>query len=234
METPALVMGGEWLLPAVQIGSLADGSPSGVPADVEQRWRNLIAEVRSRYNGALLWAAPYGTPPDGDLASLPSFVDAFDGLYILFSPPLSLVSAPLAGDVAAEAGRLLDLNVAPVLGRFNKPLILGVSYASADGGAGYCIQDGLGGCADPDSLRPTLPEQPEVTLDLQEQAEVYSGILSALQARPWIAGVVARGYYPPAPLQDKSASVHGKPASSVIESWFNAWIPPMEPGPAEN
>jgi len=231
METPALVMGGEWLLPAVQVGSLADGSPSGVPADVEQRWRNLIAEARSRYNGALLWAAPYGTPPDGDLASLPSFVDAFDGLYILFSPPLSLVSAPLAGDVAAEAGRLLDLNVAPVLGRFNKPLILGVSYASADGGAGYCIQDGLGGCADPDSLRPTLPEQPGVTLDLQEQAEVYSGLLSALQARPWIAGVVARGYYPPAPLQDKSASVHGKPASSVIESWFNAWAPPIAVGP---
>lgn len=234
MEVPALVLGGEWLLPAVQIGSLADGSPSGVPADVEQRWRNLIAEVRSRYNGTLLWAAPYGTPPNGDLASLPQFVDAFDVLYIQFSPPLSLVENPIGEDLAAEAGRLLDLNVAPVISRFNKPLVLGVSYASANGSAGYCINDGAGGCANPDSLRPTLPDQPGVTLDLQEQADVYSGILSAIQARPWISGIIARGYYPAAPLQDKSASVHGKPAASVLESWYKAWVPPLEVGPLEN
>ena len=231
MEVPALVLGGEWLLPAVQIGSLADGSPSGVPADVEQRWRSLIAEVRSRYSGTLLWAAPYGTPPNGDLASLPQFVDATDVLYVLFAPPLSLIDTPTADELGAEAGRLLDQNVNPVINRFNKPLILGVGYASADGGGSYCINDGLGGCADPDSLRPTLPDQPGVILDLQEQADVYTGILNAVQARPWISGVIARSYYPAVPLQDKSASVHGKPAQSILESWFKAWIPPVVVGP---
>jgi hypothetical protein len=235
METPALVMGGEWLLPAVQIGNLADGSPSGVPADVEQRWRNLIAEVRSRYSGSLLWAAPYrDAPDDSTLANLPQFVDALDVVYVLFSPPLSLTDSPSASDIGVEAGRLLDLNVNPVLNRFKKPLILGVEYPSADGAASYCINDGLGGCAEPDSLRPTLPDQSGVTLDLQEQADVYNGVLAAQQARPWISGVFARGYYPAAPLQDKSASVHGKPAASVLESWFKAWIPPVEVGSAEN
>ncbi|HWQ84456.1 MAG TPA: hypothetical protein VN363_07820 [Anaerolineales bacterium] len=234
MEVPALVMGGEWLLPAVQIGSLADGSPSGVPADAEQRWRNLIAEVRSRYSGTLLWASPYGLAPHDSLASVPQFADAVDVLYILFSPPLSLIDTPTAEEIAGEAGRLMDLNVNPVLNRFNKPVILGVEYASADGGGSYCINDGQDGCADPDSLLPTLPDQPGVTLDLQEQAVVYSGVMAALHSRPWISGVFARGYYPAAPLQDKSASVHGKPAQSVLESWFTAWIPVVEPAPPGN
>lgn len=234
MEVPALVMGGEWLLPATRIGNLTDGSPSGVPADTEQRWRNLIAEVRSRYSGTLLWAAPYGLAPYDNLATIPQFVDAMDVVYILFSPPLSLGDAPSAEEIAGEAGRLLDLNVNPVLNRFNKPLILGVEYASANGGSSYCINDGQGGCADPDSLLPTLPDQPGVALDLEEQANIYSGVMAALQARPWISGVFARGYYPAAPLQDKSASLHGKPAASELERWFKAWIPPVAPGPAEN
>jgi len=236
MEVPALVIGGDWLLPAVQIGNLADGSPSGVPADADLRWRNLIAEIRSRYNGTLLWAAPYaqmssGAAPEQALANLPQFVDAFDVLYIQFSPPLSLIDNPTAEDLAAEAGRLLDLNVAPVISRFNKPLILGVSYPSANGGASYCINDSLGGCANPQDLRPTLPEQPGVTLDLVEQADVYSGLLSAIQNRDWISGFFTRGYYPAAPLQDKSTSLHGKPSASVLQAWFKAWIPAPEVGP---
>jgi hypothetical protein len=32
--------------------------------------------------------------------------------------------------------------------------------------------------------------------------------------------VVSRGYYPPAALRDKSASVHGKPAADILWYWF--------------
>jgi hypothetical protein len=56
-------------------------------------------------------------------------------------------------------------------------------------------------------------------------------LLSAIQNRDWISGFFTRGYYPAAPLQDKSASLHGKPAASVLQAWFKAWIPQVEVGP---
>ena len=43
-----LVLGGEWMLPALPAGTLADGSLSGVPVDAEERYQFLIREVRER------------------------------------------------------------------------------------------------------------------------------------------------------------------------------------------
>jgi hypothetical protein len=42
----------------------------------------------------------------------------------------------------------------------------------------------------------------------------------AINDRSWISGFVSQGFYPPLPLQDKSSSLHGKPASGVIWFWF--------------
>ena len=45
-------------------------------------------------------------------------------------------------------------------------------------------------------------------------------MLNAINTRPWVGGIISRGYYPPAMLQDKSASVHGKPAADLLWYWF--------------
>lgn len=78
-ETQAggLILGGDWLQPALSGGTLFDGQPSGVPEDAEQRWRNLIAEVRSRYSGQILWAMS-----DAQIAAPPAFIDAVDQIYL--------------------------------------------------------------------------------------------------------------------------------------------------------
>jgi hypothetical protein len=55
----ALILGGDWLGPALPNGTLPDGSSSGVPPDAEARWITLLAEIRSRYKGTLLWAMPH-------------------------------------------------------------------------------------------------------------------------------------------------------------------------------
>jgi hypothetical protein len=57
-------------------------------------------------------------------------------------------------------------------------------------------------------------------VDLQAQSDVYEAMLYAINVRPYIAGMVSRGFYPPAMLQDKSASVHGKPAADLLWYWF--------------
>ncbi len=55
----AVIIGGDWITPALPGGTLADGTPSGVPADAEMRWKNIITEVRQHFRGNVVFALPY-------------------------------------------------------------------------------------------------------------------------------------------------------------------------------
>jgi hypothetical protein len=96
----ALVIGGEWLAPALPNGFLADGSASGVPQDAEERWRNLIRDIRSRYSGLVLWALNY---PE-EIQTPPAFLDQVDGLYVLWSAKL-IEGSRLTSTCAQAAGK---------------------------------------------------------------------------------------------------------------------------------
>src|SRR6185436_9084790 len=37
----AVILGGDWIAPALPGGTLSDGTPSGLPADAETRWKNV-------------------------------------------------------------------------------------------------------------------------------------------------------------------------------------------------
>ncbi len=123
----ALILGGEWLTPALPNGVLVDGMTSGVPLDAEQRWRDLIAEVRSHYSGLLLWSLPYR---EGQTA--PAFLDLFDQIYVhiytLASDPSTAL--PTQDELDTQAARLLDEKLAVFNTTYNKPVILGLSSPS--------------------------------------------------------------------------------------------------------
>jgi hypothetical protein len=182
----ALVIGGEWVSPALPGGTLADGSPSGVPADAESRWRTMIAEVRNRYDGTLIWALP--AYPEG--LEPPPFVEDLDRLYLLWSLPLA--------DQDAEAANMETLG------------------------------DYLASCVSPVYLEPPYQDDPNIELSLDEQLAAFHALLSAINERDWLDGFVARGYYPPAPLQDKSSSINGKPAQTLVADWFHLLAPSVQ------
>ncbi|MCI0519030.1 MAG: hypothetical protein L0Z70_02090, partial [Chloroflexi bacterium] len=167
-DAQALILGGEWVLPALPGGVLADGSPSGVPADAEMRWRALIEEVRARYSGALVWAIPHqaATTP-------PRFLDAVDQIYLLFSPPLTQTNTPDFASLESEAGRLLDASVGSLQARFGKPAWIGLSYAAYDGATLACLHSPEGGCL-PAALPFSGADIPTAALDLGEQADIYN------------------------------------------------------------
>jgi hypothetical protein len=219
----ALVLGGDWIDPALPGGTLADGSPSGVPDDADKRWRDLLTEVRSHFQGTLMWAIPYRKIQDP-----PAFLDSVDEIYLTFSAALADQAGASPADLNANASRMLDEVVHPFQQNLGKPLILAIGYPSAAGAATGCIPDGNGGCINWDTLWPQNPDNPQVQLSLEEQANLYQALLDSANSREWISGIVARGYYPPVALQDKSMSFHGKPAASVLADWFRSWlgIPP--------
>ena len=212
----ALILGGDWLYPALPKGTLLDGSPSNVPADAPARWHNLLVEVRAHFKGTLLWALPY---PQG-VQNPPSILADVDQVYLLWYAPIAQKSGATVEEMAAEAGKLLDKDIKPFAQALKKPLILAVAYPSALGGSSACVPDADGKCLKIELLAQPNPDISTIILNLDEQTTAYSAMLLAINERDWIGGIVSRGYYPPAILEDKSTSIHGKPARSVLWYWF--------------
>ena len=214
-------MGGEWVLPALPGGILPDGEPSGVPLDAESRWRNVIAKVRENFDGTLFWALPSterGIDP-------PEFIEDLDHVYLLWSIPLADQLKPSDEQLRETAFEYLDNEVFPVQLSLEMPFTLAAAYPSAGGTLQGCIpitnEDGDNSCLDYRFLEPPYPDTQYVSRNLEAQARAYIALLAAIDEHDWLDGFVTRGYYPPAELSDKSTSVHGKPAQTILQDWFN-------------
>lgn len=212
-----LILGGDWIAPALPSGTLTNGTPSGVPADAQARWINIISEVRQHFRGTVLFALPYTTT---DIAPPINLLQSTDGVYLLWFAKLTDSPTPNKADLLTEAGRLLDENVAPVQMQINKPFIIALSYPSSTYSATGCIPNGSGGCYDWTALNRPKDDLSTVNLDIQQQVDIYEAMFHAINTRPWVNGLVSRGYFMPVTLQDKAASVHGKPAADLLWYWF--------------
>lgn len=212
-----LILGGEEVAPAMPGGKMPDGAASNVPADAEAQWKSIIAEVRSHFNGKIYWALPY---TQASIETPLDFLKDVDGIYLLWSAKLTGNPAATKADLANEAGRILDNEIAPLVLLLNKPLTLAVGYPSAAGAASGCVSDGGAGCLPLTALSRPNADVPSVTISLQAQADLYDALLNAANPRPWISGFVSRGYYPVAALQDKSMSIHSKPAADILWYWY--------------
>ena len=213
----ALVIGGDWIAPALPAGNLPDGTPSGVPGDAETRWKSLIAEVRQHFRGTVIFALPYDT---GLISAPVTILTDVDVVYLLWFARLSEQANPNKTDLFNEASRLLDQNISPVQVQVNKPIIIGLSYPSSTHSATGCIPDGNGGCLYWTALSRPNPDVSTANLDLQQQVDIYDAVFNAVNGRTWVSGLISRGYFPPVALQDKSASIHGKPAADLLWYWF--------------
>ncbi len=211
----ALILGGEWVTPALPGGMLFNGNSSGVPANADARWGLVFSAVRQHFKGPLYWALIY----PGGLLKPPAFLKNLDGIYLLWNAALSSSATPTVEEMQTKAGELLDADILPFYNSLQKPVVLAAAYPSVTGSATACLTDGAGGC-----LPWTALSQPNdnasFTVDLQSQLNIYSALLNAINTRSWVGGFVSRGYYPPIGLQDKSASIHGKPAADLLWYWY--------------
>jgi len=213
----SIILGGEWVSPALPGGLMPDGTSSNVPPEAEAQWRAIIQDVRSRFKGQIFWAMPY---EQSSFTTPVNFLRDVDGIYLLWSTPIASSPTATKTDYANEVGRLLDNEVSPLASLLGKPIIIAAAYPSAVGAPSGCVTSGSGICLDFDALSRPNADIPAASLNLQTQADIYEAMLSAINARPWISGFVSRGYYMPVTLQDKSTSIHGKPAADVLWYWF--------------
>lgn len=210
-----LILGGPDVTPALPGGTLADGSPSGVPANAAERWNTILAEVRGRFSGQILWAMsfPFQNSP------APEWIGSVDAVYVLISAPLSGSSFPNQGELTDAFVQILDTDLHPLFEQSGKPVILALNYPSAEGSATGCVAYGEH-CLPFDFLSQPTPPLDQVIVDTAEQLDIYNAAFNALVNRDWVTGFVSRGYYYPAALQDASPSVNGKPAADVLWYWY--------------
>jgi hypothetical protein len=211
----SLVLGGPETAPALPGGSLSDGSPSGAPGDAEARWRALIEDVRGVYSGKIAFEIEDGAK----LQPAPPFLDAVDVVRVYWHVPLGGSNDLTVESMQTAASAALDSLVqTPALA--GKPIELSVEYLSIDGGATACAPRPDGSCRDDAEFDGGAIVDPDLAVDLQEQAQALNAVLLEAVKRPGIQGFYARRYNPVVALQDKSASIHGKPARDVLWFWY--------------
>ena len=218
-----LVLGGEWLSPALPGGKLADGNPSGVPADSELRWEAILAEVDSHFSGTIAWSMTL--PPSGEI---PVYFQHIDQIHLNWSPLLQLDQSSTLDDLTSQAEQSLEGEINEFWTAWLKPedklLILRIAYPSVSGWNSDCAPGEDEICYDFDEFTNPAPNLPNLDIDLDEQAKAYTAFLSAINKKSWISGVISWGYYAPVVLHDKSISIHGKPAEEIIQHWFTEFL----------
>jgi len=161
---------------------------SGVQS-IPVNWQEIISGIRARYSGRLI--GTFIVNSDGLLA--PDWLDQVDIIYVLFSPSLENHDGSIA-EIRQEIESILLEEVEPVYRQYNKPILLGLSYASGN-------KDG--------------------NIDLETQAKIYSATILSAASHDWLNGFISRGYYPYVELQDTSPTIFRKPASEILWFWFH-------------
>ena len=172
----------------------------------------ILADVRRRFGGQVLWAADY----PGGLQSLPAFANTLDGVYLLWNAPLTGSSV---GDLTASAGQMLDDEIQPlqeIPGQTGHP------------GGGLSVGERRRLRLRCRSRRSSSRAEPRLGWTCRPRRISTRRCAAPSTNASWLGGFVSRGYYPPAALQDGSASVHGKPAEDVLWYWFGRFTGAVE------
>jgi hypothetical protein len=215
MGVEKLIINTHEIAPALPSGQLSDGSSSGVPNDANVRWEGLILEIRERFSGRISVEVELQI----DSLDLPPFVEYVDEISIYWRIPLSRDGSSEFNVLKTTVDQTLDwLLVQP--GLQGKPVTLSVEYLSLEGSANSCPPAPDGSCRDPGSFASGSEVDPDLSVDLLAQAEALNAVFLGASSRDEITGFYVRGFNPTARLDDKSASIYGKPAQDLLGNFY--------------
>lgn len=214
-EIEVFLFGGESILPALPHGRLSNGNPSNTPYNFDEKWNSLADKVRTEFSGKIIFSIPSYLADSIDH----EFLMQVDAIMVENASALTSSYSPSIDELKYRFSQVLDQSIHKIYTRFQKPIIIGIKYPSIDGSASDCINYG-NSCSD-------LAESAaagNISIDLDEQADIYTAILDTIIDRDWITGVISQEYYPAVTVMDASISARGKPAMGVLSYYFNEVI----------
>ncbi|MCJ7824301.1 MAG: hypothetical protein MUP44_05330, partial [Anaerolineales bacterium] len=215
MGVEKLIINTHAIAPSLPSGQLNNGSSSGVPSDASERWEALILEIRDRFSGRLSVEVELQV----DALDLPPFVEHVDEISIFWRIPLSQSGSTEFNVLRTTVNQTFDwLLVQPDLE--GKPVTISVEYLSVEGSANSCPPAPDGSCRDPGSFASGNEVDADLEVDLIAQTKAINALLLGAFERAEITGFYIRGYNPTARLNDKSASIYGKPAQNLMQYFY--------------
>ncbi len=155
----AIILGDIGVIPAMGNGALSDGTPSNIPADADEQWRQLIRDIRSRFSGAIVGAVSL----PNQASELPAWLDSVDALYLLIRPEVSPESVSSFTAIFGEVDAYFENDLSPLASQANKPILIGLNVASTTDSYLGCGATGVD-CGQDSS---TVGNTENIDLDLQ-------------------------------------------------------------------
>lgn len=218
MGADRFIINGTQFEPALPGGELFGGEPANQPLTAETYWRQLLDEIRAVFSGQIVFELELSQ----NLSRQPQFLDAVDAVQIYWHAPLSDDPAAAVEELQQEAGRFLELEVLGALPP-DMPVSISAEYLSIEGAAAACPARNAGGCRPTAEFDGGAEVDPEIKVDLLAQSQALNALLLAVNDQEQIEGFSVRRYYPIAAMQDKSASIHGKPGADLLRYWYQGW-----------
>ncbi|HEX7464611.1 MAG TPA: hypothetical protein VF382_06935, partial [Actinomycetota bacterium] len=167
------------------------------------RWRKVIAGVRERFTGTVIYASNWG----GEETGL-TWWDAVDLIGVDAYYPLTDDNDPSLEDLAAAWSPYAD-GLSDLAERWDKPIVLTeIGYRSIDGANRW-----------PWDWQRTAP------IDLQEQSDCYKAALETFWDESWFGGMfwwdwsADPTYGGP---ENDGYTPFGKPVEDVLRTWYRA------------
>lgn len=183
---------------------LSVGSELGSTEEKTEFWKALIAKVRGRFPGKLLYSSNW------DHYSYPTFWRDLDFIAMTSYYPLSKKNDPTFPELLAT-WRGLKKKILAFRAEYPQKLIFTeVGYPSLDGG----------------NVNP-WNYFAKASVDLNEQQMCYLAFIEAWKNTPELAGVFWWVWFDPGGPQDPGFSPRGKPAEEILRRWYGG------PGPTQ-
>lgn len=181
----------------------------------EARWRALIAALRARFDGSLLYSTNWDRlAPAADAPAPVAFWDALDEVGVTAYFPLSDRDEAPTEDAIARAWVAPKREIAAFAARVGRPVVFTeVGYPSRVGAARAPWDDGPRG----DGLLDT----PQV--DLEQQRRLVAGFCDAFAPRGEVRGFYAWNWFGVGGARDSGFTLRGKPAAAELERCFARW-----------
>ena len=174
----------------------------------ERQWRQLIAELRSVYDGALIYAGNW------DAVESVGFWDALDAIGVQFYPPLADHPGDGVTTLVARMDARLD-GLETLSARVDRPVIFTeVGYRSVVGAA----------------VRPHewTEHTADARLDLEAQRTCYGVFFAGIRERPWVRGVFPWKWFTDPQSAEEGPtgfSPAGKPAADILRTAYGGADP---------
>jgi hypothetical protein len=169
-------------------------------------WRAVLAGIRSRFYGPVVYAANHS----GEETGL-TWWDAVDIIGVDGYYPLAEAPRPTLDELKSAWVPLRE-RLAGLASRWNKPIVFTeIGYRSISGTASH-----------------PWDWQIQGTVDLLEQATAYLAVKESFEGLSWFAGLFWWSWgtdpYEGGPC-DVNFTPHDKPAEAVVRTWYGAPIP---------